>query len=95
VLAGTLALATVQGDAARGSLLLFTYSLGMGIPFVLIGLGIGRLVGALDVLKHHHDAISFGSGLVMVVIGLLLITGAWLQVMSPVLRLVNRFEPPL
>lgn len=95
VLAGTLALATVQGDPARGSLLLFTYSLGLGVPFILIGLGVGRLMGALDVLKRHHDAISFASGLVMALIGILLISGAWVRVMSPVLRLVNSFEPPL
>jgi len=95
VLAGTLALATVQGNAARGSLLLFTYSMGLGVPFLLIGLGVGRLMGALDVLKRHHETISLVSGVIMVSIGLLLISGLWLQIISPVLRLVNRFEPPI
>lgn len=95
VLAGTLAIATVQGNAGRGALLLFVYSLGLGVPFLLLGLGVGRLMGALDILKRHHDTISLVSGVIMVSIGLLLVSGLWVQVMAPVLRLVNRFEPPI
>ena len=95
VLAGTLTLATVQGNAARGSLLLFVYSMGLGVPFLMIGLGIGRLIGALDVLKRHHEIISMVSGVIMVTIGSLLISGLWLRIISPVLRLVNSFEPPI
>ncbi len=92
VLAGTLALATVQGNASRGALLLFFFSLGLGVPFLLIGLGVGRL---MDVLKRHHETISVVSGVIMVSIGLLLVSGLWLQILAPVLRLVNRFEPPI
>lgn len=95
VLAGTLALATGQGGAMRGALLLFAYSLGLGVPFVLLGLGVGRLMGALDLLKRHHEAISLVSGVIMVAIGLLLVSGLWVQVLSPLLRLVNRFTPPI
>lgn len=95
VLAATLALATVQGDAARGGLLLLAYSLGLGVPFLLLGLGVGRLMGTLDVLKRHHEIISTVSGVIMVSIGLLLMTGLWTQVMAPVFRLVNRFQPAI
>ncbi len=95
VLAGTLALAAVQGNAARGSVLLFVYSMGLGVPFLLLGLGVGRLMGALDILKRHHDTISLVSGVIKVSIGLLLVSGLWVRIMSPVLRLVNGFEPPI
>jgi cytochrome c-type biogenesis protein len=95
VLAATLALATVQGDAARGGLLLLAYSLGLGVPFVLLGLGVGRLMGTLDVLKRHHEMISMVSGVIMVSIGLLLMSGLWAQVMAPIFRLVNRFQPAI
>lgn len=95
VLAGTLALATAQGNSARGSLLLFVYSMGLGVPFLLIGLGVGRLIGALDVLKRHHEFISTVSGVMMVAIGMLLVSGLWVRMIAPVLRLVNRFEPPI
>lgn len=95
VLAATLALASVQGDAVRGAFLLFAYSMGLAVPFVLLGLGVERLMGALDIIKRHHDTISVVSGLIMITLGVLLISGLWVRIMSPLLRLVNRFEPPI
>jgi cytochrome c-type biogenesis protein len=65
VLAGTLALAATQSDPARSALLLFAFSMGLGVPFVLI------------------------------VVGALIVSGAWVRVLSPLLRLVNSFEPPI
>jgi cytochrome c-type biogenesis protein len=95
VLAGTLALASAQGNAVRASLLLLAYSIGLGLPFLLIGVAAGWLAGSMDVIRRHHDAISAVSGVVMVTIGLLLVTGVWVRLLSPFLRLVNRFEPPI
>jgi cytochrome c-type biogenesis protein len=95
VLAGTLALATTQSDPARSALLLFSFSMGLGVPFVLIGVGIGGLMRRLGFLQRHYRAIAGVSGSVLVVIGLLLATGAWVRIMSPLLRLVNSFEPPI
>ena len=45
VLAGVLAIAAARGGSLRGALLLFTYSAGLGLPFLLVGLGIRRLMG--------------------------------------------------
>ena len=95
VLAGTLALATAQSDPIRSALLLLSFSMGLGVPFVLIGLGIGGLMGRLGFLQRHYRAIAGVSGSVLVAIGLLLVTGAWVRVMSPLLRLVNSFQPPI
>jgi cytochrome c-type biogenesis protein len=95
VLAATLALATAQSDPARSALLLFAFSMGLGVPFILIGLGIGGLMRRLGFLQRHYRAIAGVSGATLVAIGLLLVTGAWVRVMSPLLRLVNSFEPPI
>jgi cytochrome c-type biogenesis protein len=95
VLAGTLALATAQSDPARSALLLFAFSMGLGFPFILIGLGIGGLMRRLGFLRRHYHAVAGVSGAVLIAIGLLLVTGAWVRVMSPLLRLVNSFEPPI
>lgn len=95
ILAGTLALAAGSGGALRGALLLFTYSLGLGLPFLLIGLGVGRLIGRLQFLKRNFRWVSGASGAVLSAIGVLLVTGLWVRVMAPFLRLVNRFEPPI
>lgn len=95
VLAGTLALASAQSDPARSALLLFSFSMGLGVPFVLIGVGIGGLMRRLGFLQRHYHAIAGVSGSVLVAIGLLLVTGAWVRVIAPLLRLVNSFEPPI
>jgi cytochrome c-type biogenesis protein len=95
VLAATLALATAQSDPARSALLLFAFSMGLGVPFILIGLGIGGLMRRLGFLQRHYRAIAGVSGSMLLAIGLLLVTGAWVRVMSPLLRLVNSFEPPI
>lgn len=95
VLAATLALATAQSDPTRSALLLFAFSMGLGAPFILIGLGIGGLMRRLGFLQRHYRAIAGVSGTMLVAIGLLLVSGAWVRVMSPLLRLVNSFEPPI
>ena len=95
VLGGILTLAAAQGGSARAALLLLAFSLGLGVPFVLVGLGVGRAMGAFGVICRHHDTIGVVSGAILVAFGALLVSGVWNQVLSPVLRLVDRFEPPI
>lgn len=95
VLAGILALAAAQSDPVRSALLLLAFSMGLGVPFLLIGLGIGGLFRRLGFLQRHYHAIAGVSGAVLVAIGFLLMSGAWVRILAPVLRLVNRFEPPI
>ena len=95
VLAGTLALAATQSDPLRSAILLFAFSMGLGVPFVLIGLGVGGLMRRLGFLQRHFRAIAGGAGSLLVVIGLLLVSGAWARLMAPLLRVVNSFEPPI
>ncbi len=95
VLAGILAIASSRGGSLRGALLLFSYSLGLGLPFVLVGLGVRRLVGGLDFLRRNYHWIAGTSGAVMVTIGVLLVSGIWVRLIAPLLRIVNRFQPPI
>jgi cytochrome c-type biogenesis protein len=97
VLAGILGLAVVQGGGAWGALLLFAYSLGLGLPFVLIGLGVRRLTGALAFVKRNYHWIAGSGGAVLVAIGVLLATDLWIPLLSRlgVLRLVRGFTPPI
>ena len=62
------------GGVGEGALLLFVYSLGLGIPFVLAGLGVGRLTGALKWLRQHTRTVNLVSGILLVAVGLLLVT---------------------
>lgn len=94
VLGGVLAIAASQGGAARGALLLATYSLGLGLPFLLVGLGV-RGLGGLDAIRRNYHWIAGVSGGVMITIGVLIVTGAWVRLLAPLLRLINQFETPL
>lgn len=95
VLAGVLALAASQGDAARAAFLLGCYSLGLGIPFVAVGLGVDRLLRALRAVGRRYAIVAGVSGGAMVVIGILVATGAWTRLLAPLLREVSRFTPAI
>jgi len=70
-------LAANEATALRGGVLAFAYALGLGIPFVLIGLAFDRVAGSLAWIRAHHRGIQVLGGLAMVVVGVLLVTGAW------------------
>lgn len=63
--------------AARGALLTVAYCAGLGIPFVLVGLGFRRALGAISFVKRHYAWVVRGGGLLLIVVGILLITGEW------------------
>lgn len=72
VLAATLVLAGSSDTVAQGAFLLVVYSLGLAIPFVLVGAVFSRSMGAFRWLRDHYRAIQIGGGAVMVALGLLL-----------------------
>ena len=63
--------------AARGVLLVIAYCLGLGLPFLLVALGSSAAVRGIDVLRRHSRAIQIVGGVAMVIVGLMLLTGAW------------------
>jgi cytochrome c-type biogenesis protein len=89
VLGAILSTAAVTQTAAKGALLLFLYSLGMGVPFLLFGLAYtrGRTFG---LLRRHGRAIERAGGALLVAMGVLLVTGAWQRLFTPLARLFVR-----
>jgi cytochrome c-type biogenesis protein len=77
-------LSTVQGTAGRGAFLTFFYCLGLGIPFILVALGVGWVSGALGFVRRHRRAVSAVGGAFLIVIGVLLVTGEWDHLMNVV-----------
>jgi cytochrome c-type biogenesis protein len=67
--------AAISNSAAHGALLLAFYSLGLAIPFLLIALAFERMTLALAVVKRHFPVIIGVGGAVMIVLGVLIITG--------------------
>lgn len=74
-LGSALMLASQQGSVFKGVLLLLVYSLGLGIPFVLSAILIDRLKSAFAVIKRHYKIITTVSGLLLIIIGILMMTG--------------------
>lgn len=70
-------MAYTEGTAARGAFLLTCYCLGLGVPFVLVALGLDWVTGALDLARRHRRVLSRLGGAALVVMGVLLATGAW------------------
>src|SRR5437763_12725820 len=72
VLASVLVLASSTGTVARGIVLLLAYSLGLGAAFVLAGVAFAHAMRAFRWVRAHYDALRYGSGAVLVALGLLL-----------------------
>ncbi len=87
VLGAILAIAAT-GSTARAVLLLSCYSAGLGVPFLLVGLGVTRFMGAFEWVKQRYTAIAIVSGGLMIAIGVLLFTGEFTRLVAP---LAERF----
>lgn len=77
VLGSILLYASTADTAGRGGLLLFVYSLGFGIPFVLAGLGLASALRVASWARRHYGVINAISGAVLAAIGVLLLMGEW------------------
>ncbi|WP_206448661.1 cytochrome c biogenesis CcdA family protein [Agrococcus sp. KRD186] len=76
------ALTVTTGSAGQGAILGLAYALGLGIPFLLIALGLGWAGGAVDWLRRHIRAVNIAGGAMLIFIGLLMVTGAWNAIMQ-------------
>ena len=74
-LGSALLMASQQGHALTGIVMLLCYSLGLGIPFVLSAVLIDRLRGAFDFIKRHYRTVNLVCGILLIAIGVLMMTG--------------------
>jgi cytochrome c-type biogenesis protein len=77
LLGAALAVAARSGQAARGAVLLFAYALGIGVPFLLASLGLAGSPAAAERLRRIGPKVERVSGGLLVVLGVLLATGAY------------------
>jgi len=86
-------LAFTQASAGRGAFLTFGYCLGLGIPFLLTAVGFRRALGLFAAVKRHYAVVVRLGGAMLVVIGLLLVSGLWAELMIELRITVNGFTP--
>ena len=65
------------GSPWQGALLALFYALGLGVPFLLIALGFGWASGGIAFLRRHIRAVNIIGGVLLIVIGLLMVSGVW------------------
>ncbi|MBM3154830.1 MAG: cytochrome c biogenesis protein CcdA, partial [Chloroflexi bacterium] len=85
ILGAILAMAWSSQTVGQGALLLSVYSLGLGIPFVLIGLAWGTIAPLWKGINRHLGTISIISGILLILVGILILTGnlEWLTQLVP------------
>lgn len=76
-LAAVLTLSFGGADPARGAVLALAYCLGLGVPFIVLAVAFTRSTRALEVVRRHRRAISQAGGVLLILVGVLLVTGLW------------------
>lgn len=74
-LGSALMMASREGEALQGILMLLCYSFGLGIPFLLSAILIDSLKGAFTFIKKNYKIINFVSGCLLIIVGILMATG--------------------
>ncbi len=74
-LGAILGAAAASGTAGHGAVLLAVYSAGLAIPFILTALAFSRMTTAFSVVKRHYQVIVAIGGLILIVMGILFLTG--------------------
>ena len=80
-LATVLALSTTTGTAGRGAFLAFIYGLGLGVPFLIVSVAFQRSMRVFGFARRHARLVTRIGGALLVVVGLLEVTGAWASAM--------------
>jgi cytochrome c-type biogenesis protein len=76
-LASVLALSANEASAERGAFLTLVYCLGLGLPFIVAALAYRHMLGAVAWVRRHQVAVSRAGGGMLVLVGVLLLTGWW------------------
>jgi len=86
-------LSVQAGSAWQGMWLGVAYCFGLGIPFLLVALGARWASGAIRVVKRHMRVVNIVGGAILIVIGLLMVSGVWSAIMSSVGAVIQSYVP--
>lgn len=94
-LTAVLALSLNGGSPARGALLGAFYCLGLGIPFLLVALGLNWVSGAVDWMRRNIRVINIVGGALLVLVGIVMVSGLWTLFISSLGSVINGFVPAI
>ncbi|MDL5351484.1 cytochrome c biogenesis protein CcdA [Microbacterium sp. zg-YB36] len=90
-----LAISINQGDPVRAGILGVAYSLGLGLPFILLAIGFGWATRSVAFVKRYIRAINIIGGILLIALGLLMVTGVWTDLMSRLGAVIGSVQLPL
>jgi cytochrome c-type biogenesis protein len=94
-LTAILALSFNTGDPWRAGLLGLAYSLGLGIPFLLVALGFGWATRTIGFLRRHIRIVNVIGGVLLILLGILMVSGLWTDIMSRLTAVMGNIDVPL
>lgn len=94
-LAAIIALSFNAGDPVRAGFLGLAYSLGLGIPFLLVALGFGWVTKAVGFLRRHIRTVNIIGGVMLILLGVLMVTGLWTDIMSRMMAVIGGVVLPI
>jgi cytochrome c-type biogenesis protein len=95
-LAGVVAVAAgTGGGSLRGVALTLAYCAGLGVPFVLLAVGAAGAVRALAWLRRHVRAVQVSGGALLLVVGVLLVSGMWGELVAELQTTLAGYSPPI
>ena len=94
-LGAILTMAATESGAARGGIHGFIFALGLGLPFVLVGLLFRRAAGALHWLRRHARGLQIAGGVLLMLSGIAIATGLWERFITWLRPIAGGFETPL
>jgi len=94
-LSAVLNLALDAGSFGRGALLATVYSLGLGLPFILVAAGFGFATKSVGWFKKHIRAINIFGAVLLIALGVLLVTGLWQAVIDWIVGVTSGYTPSL
>lgn len=81
-LGSALMLAASQGSVLKGTMMLFAYSLGLALPFLLSAIFIERLKSTFAFIKKHYKVINLSAGILLIIVGVAMVFGFFGYIMG-------------
>lgn len=94
-LGAIMALSWNVGDPSRAAILGVVYSLGLGIPFILLALGFGWATKAVTFFRRHIRAVNITGGVLLIIMGVLMVSGIWTLIMARLGSVMASVQLPL
>ncbi len=94
-LAAVLSLSLTTGSAGRGALLAFLYAVGVGIPFLLFTLALGKSLRAFAFARRHTRTVLRVGGVLLVLVGITQVSGLWSLLISQMQTWISGYALPL